>query len=186
MNTLKNNIIKNKKKSYYASLLHDTINIHKNKLINDLKYLSELKKKKLTIHIGVSLYNFKDFLEIIKFFKPDIVQVPINIVDREFLNKKFESYIRKNKVQVHARSIFLQGSFLQKKNNFLKIDTQLKHLDKICQKYKISRIDALINYVLNIKFVNKVVIGVADLDQLKEITSIKVVNFKKKDGLSAS
>ena len=183
-NILKSSLSKNKKKSYYAILLHDTININKNKLIKNLEYLSRLKKKKLTLNTGVSLYNLKDFLKIIKFFKPDIVQVPINIVDREFLDKRFETYVRKNKVQVHARSIFLQGSFLQKKNNFLKIDKQLKQLDKICLKYKISRVDALISYVLNIKFVNKIVIGVANLDQLKEISHSKVINFKKDEFLN--
>ena len=90
-----------------------------------------------------------------------------------------KTYVKKNRVQVHARSIFLQGSLLQKKNNFLKIGKQLKLLDNICGKYKISRIDALMSYVLNIEFVNKIVIGVADLDQLKEIINSKMINFKK-------
>jgi len=178
-NILRSSLSRNKKNSYYAILLHDTINITKNKLIKNLEYLSRLKKKKLTLYTGVSLYNLKDFFKIIKFFKPDIVQVPINIVDREFLDEKFKVYIKKNKVQVHARSIFLQGSFLQKKNNFLKLDKQLKLLDNICEKYKISRIDALVSYVLNLEFVNKIVIGVADLDQLKEIIQSRVINFKK-------
>lgn len=176
---LKSSLRRNKKNSYYAILLHDTINITKNKLIKNLEYLSRLKKKKLTLHTGVSLYNLKDFFKIIKFFKPDIVQVPINIVDREFLDEKFKFYIKKNKIQVHARSIFLQGSFLQKKKNFLKLDKQLKLLDNICEKYKISRIEALVSYVLNLEFVNKIVIGVADLDQLKEIIQSRVINFKK-------
>ena len=176
---LENSLKKNKKSRYYAILLHDTINITKKKLIKDIEYLNTLKKKKLTTHIGISLYHLKDFLHITKYFKPDIIQVPINILDKEFLDKRFKTYVKKNKVQVHARSIFLQGSFLQKKNNFLKIDKQLKQLDKICKKYRISRLDALISFVLNIKFVDKIVIGVADLDQLKEISQSKLVSFKK-------
>ena len=70
-------------------------------------------------------------------------------------------------------------SFLQKKKNFLKLDKQLKLLDNICEKYKISRIEALVSYVLNLEFVNKIVIGVADLDQLKEIIQSRVINLKK-------
>jgi len=127
------------------------------------------------------VYNLKDFYKITKFYKPDIVQIPINIIDREFLDKKFENYINKNKIKVHARSVFLKGSLLQKKNNFLKIDKEINLLDTICKNYKISRIDALVSYVLNIKFIDKVVIGVEDLDQLKQIIQSKIIKFKKNE-----
>ena len=90
-------------------------------------------------------------------------------------------YINKNKIKVNARSVFLKGSLLQKKNNFLKIDKEINLLDTICKNYKISRIDALVSYVLNIKFIDKVVIGVEDLDQLKQIIQSKIIKFKKNE-----
>lgn len=46
-NILRSSLRRNKKNSYYAILLHDTINITKNKLIKNLEYLSRLKKKKI-------------------------------------------------------------------------------------------------------------------------------------------
>jgi len=181
LNTLKKSLNKNKKKKYYAILLHDTINISENQIRKNVESLKKLKNKKITLYTGISVYNLKDFYKITKFYKPDIVQVPINIIDREFLDKKFENYINKNKIKVHARSIFLKGSLLQKKNNYLKIDKEINFLDTICKNYKISRMDALVSYVLNIKFIDKIVIGVGDLDQLKQIIQSKIIKFKKNE-----
>ena len=56
--------------------------------------LTNSKKKKITLNTGISIYNLKDFLNITKIYKPDIVQVPINIVDRDFY-EKFVTYVKK-------------------------------------------------------------------------------------------
>ena len=44
---------------------------------------------KITKYTGLSLYNLKQFNYISKYLKTDILQVPINIFDRTFLNKIF-------------------------------------------------------------------------------------------------
>ena len=39
----------------------------------------------------------------------NILQVPINIFNHEFINKKFIKLIKLKKIELHVRSIFLQG-----------------------------------------------------------------------------
>lgn len=181
LSILQKSLYKSKKKKYYAILLHDTVNISENQIKKDVESLRKLKEKKITLFTGISVYNLKDFFKITKFYKPDIVQVPLNIIDQDFLDSKFQKYVKKNEIKVHARSIFLKGSLLQKRNNFLKINKEINFLDTICKNYRISRMDALVSYVLNINFVDKIVIGVADLEQLKEIIKSKIIKFKKNE-----
>lgn len=181
LNILTFNLKKNNIKKYHCILLHDTINVPKDKIKKNIDYLNKLKEKKITLNTGISIYNLKDFLNITKIYKPDIVQVPINIADRDFLSKKFVTYVKKNNVKVHARSIFLKGSLLQKKTANFKINEIIKLLDKKCKIYGISRVNALLSFILNLKFVDKIVIGVADLDQLKQIVQSKIIKFKKNE-----
>ena len=115
---------------FHAILLHDEnelLNSHSKK--NYIK-LKELKKKGLTNHIGVSAYSFKKTLKIIQKFKIDLLQLPLNLFDRRFLNKKFLRIVKKNKIKIHFRSIFLQGlllnQHLHKKNTFLKKSKSFK------------------------------------------------------------
>ena len=178
---LAQNLKKNKIKKYHCILLHDTINIPKKKIKKNANYLQKLKEEKITLNTGVSVYNLKDFFKITKIYRPDIVQVPLNIVDREFLSKKFITYIKKNKVKVHVRSIFLQGSLLQKKTNHFKINKIINLLDLKCKIYGISRLSALLSFILNLKFIDKIVVGIADLDQLKQIVQCKIIKFKENE-----
>ena len=173
------NLKKNNINKYHCVLLHDTINISSNKIKKNINYLKKLKKKKITSYIGVSVYNLKDFFKITKIYKPDIAQVPINIVDRDFLSKKFITYVKKNNVKVHARSIFLKGSLLQKKTDYSKINKIIKFLNLKCKIYGISKVNALLSFILNLKFIDKIIVGVADLDQLKQIVQCKIIKFKK-------
>ena len=72
--------------------------------------MNEIKKHKLTKKIGVSLYNPEYLEKIKKEYNLDIVQAPINIVDRRFLSANVKKIIKKKNLLLQARSIFLQGT----------------------------------------------------------------------------
>ena len=71
-----------------------------------------IKKKGYVKKIGISMYNFNKAIEVIKNFKIDIIQLPYNLIDRRLENKKFLKLARKRKVEIHVRSVFLQGLLL--------------------------------------------------------------------------
>ena len=54
-----------------------------------------------------------DFL--LKKFPIDVVQVPFNILDQRLNNNLFKKIISRKKIEVHVRSIFLQGILVDKK-----------------------------------------------------------------------
>ena len=110
-----------------------------------------LKKKKLIKKIGISVYDVDDLKKIIKFFKPDIVQLPINILNQSFLRKNYLQKLKNIGIEIHARSIFLQGLLIGDNYKKFKFKKELKKkMDKIdffCKKKSISRIQFLVNFI---------------------------------------
>ena len=101
-------------KKYEAILLHnsnDLTTVHSDKL-NSI--LNNLLKKKITKKIGVSIYNPKELSFIFKQIKPQIIQTPFNIFDKKIIENKFLKKIKKEKIQIHIRSVFLQELFLNR------------------------------------------------------------------------
>ena len=62
-------------------------------------------------------------------YKIDIVQLPINIIDRRFVKSAWLRRLKKNNVEIHARSVFLQGLLLSKS---LKTIKYFKKWQKLC------------------------------------------------------
>jgi len=85
-------------KKFYAVLLHDSRSLkNSDEITKILNIFNLLKKKKLTKYIGFSIYDKKQYHTIIKYFNPDIIQVPANVFDRTFLTDRFLKEIKKKK-----------------------------------------------------------------------------------------
>ena len=68
-----------------------------------------MKKKKLIRKIGVSVYKKKNLEKIIKKYRIDIVQLPLSIFDLRFVKQNFLYKLKKKKIEIFVRSVFLQG-----------------------------------------------------------------------------
>jgi diketogulonate reductase-like aldo/keto reductase len=154
----------------YCLLIHNSRDLYDKKIRNIIDYLIFLKEKKIIKKIGASIYTVSDFKQTLKVFdnKPDVIQLPINIIDRTFLNKKIISIIRSNKIEIHARSIFLQGLLLINKNNrnsyFDKWKYLFKEWDKI-QSVK-KKVTYCTKFLKRLDFVKFVVVGFINKQQL--------------------
>ena len=137
-----------------------------------------LKKKGFIKKIGISSDKKSELKKILDKYKFDIVQVPINIFNQSFLEKKFLNYLKKKKVEIHARSVFLQGLLLMREKKipkfFLKNSNIMKKWNLWLKKNKITNLEACLNFITSQKIIKKFVLGVDSLRQLNEI-----LNFKK-------
>ncbi len=147
--------------------------------------LLNLKKKNKLQKIGISIYNFKTLEKIINKYHIDFVQVPYNIFDRRIENVRLIKKIKKKGIEIHVRSIFLQG-LLTKRN--IKIPKKLLSLKKGLESWKkwlelnkLTTINACLNFVLRNKNVDKIVIGFNDLESFKQVINYKksTINFRK-------
>lgn len=93
----------------YAVLIHNAQSLLGLQGIEIWKKLELLKSKGLTQKIGISIYTPEEFSEISDAYRPDIVQVPCNLLDQRFLRKDIQEMKKGMEIEFHARSLFLQG-----------------------------------------------------------------------------
>ena len=144
--------------------------------------LKRLKKNGMVKKIGISIYEFSMFEKINKNFRIDMIQIPLNILDRRINLKKISKIAKKEKIELHVRSIFLQGILLKEKNQipsyFNKWSKILSKWNKWCLDNKLSKLQACINFIFNNEIADKIIIGIRNSKEFEEI--IKCVERKSK------
>ncbi len=147
--------------------------------------LEEIKNTKLVNKIGVSIYNAEDMIKIHNKFSVDIFQIPLNILNRGAFLEEELSHVRSSGAEIHIRSIFLQGLLLMDKNvrpsYFKKWENLFNEWDLWLEEQGLSSLEACLSFALHSKNVDKVLIGIDSLKQLKEI--VKKFNTLKKINL---
>ena len=148
-----------------------------------------LKKKGKIKKIGVSVYTTEELDRILKVFTPDVVQFPLNIFNQSFLKKNYLQNLKKKNIELHARSIFLQGLLLQKKKNLQKYFTSwIYHFQKWYHFIKLKKKSAFVlslQFAFKQKIIDKFVIGFDNQKQIKEFLyyikkfKYKNIDFKK-------
>lgn len=145
--------------------------------------LESLKKKGLVDKIGVSIYKIENLEYLLNNnVRFNILQVPYNIFDQRF--ERYFSVLRKSNVEIYTRSVFLQGLFFWEKNkinkNFPSAKNVIEKLHQISVNYKVPVHSLCLCFVLLHPFIDKIIIGVDSLDQLKQnINSIEYLNRVK-------
>jgi aryl-alcohol dehydrogenase-like predicted oxidoreductase len=180
-------IIKDKlifiKKKYnfkiYALLIHDFYSLTKIESLNSMIVLNDLKKEKLILNTGVSIYDTNELNKIYQKVDFDIIQLPINVLDNRFEESKYYSEFKNKKIKIIARSCFLQGILTTKKKipHNLKIFKHcIEEWKKWCDKKHLNYAEACMHYLKNKKYIDFVIVGFDNDCQLKYL----VKNFYKK------
>ncbi len=155
--------------SLYALLFHDFSDYKNNTSL--LTELGKYQKNKIVNKIGFSLY-FPDQLDYLfnHEVKFDIIQIPFNIFDRRF--EKYFDILKEKKIEIHTRSIFLQGLFFKDLNDlpdhFLTVKNKLKHLHMIADKYNFTIAELSIGFALAKKQIDRIIVGVDSIENLKD------------------
>jgi aryl-alcohol dehydrogenase-like predicted oxidoreductase len=131
------------------------------RLLNKFKAAGKFKK------IGFSFNEPWEVDSVIKRgFIPDIIQAPFNYLDNRF-EEKLRMLKDNYKVEIHTRSVFLQGLFFTDPNSLSTFFNPLKK-----ELVKISKLDkkagSLLKFVLSKDYIDKVVVGSNNLKQLEQ------------------
>ena len=150
---------------------------------DDLKSLEPLllilKKKKLIRNIGISVYDTSALKKIKNLDFINIIQAPINLFDRRFTTKKIVKFLKKKKIKLQARSIFLQGKLLDsfKKTTYKKNKIYINYNSWLIEKNR-QPLKTCLDYIKSESCISSLVIGINSMSQLKEI--INLTKNKKK------
>ena len=103
----------------------------------------------------------------------DIVQAPLNIVDRRLVVSGWLSRLHSEEIEIHTRSVFLQGLLLMPRNKIPKIfDRWFRAWDQWSlelEKNNLSAVEACLLYPLSLPEIDRVIIGVDNVNQLNDI-----------------
>ena len=162
----------------YGFIFHKAIDLIKNPKM--WSYLEKLKSLKKIKKIGFSIYNEKELNEILNLgFIPDLVQLPYSILDRRF--EKSLIKLKQLGVEIHVRSVFLQGLYFKDLYNLpetlLPLRPYLRKLHEICNSFNISISSLALNFVKQNKNIDKIVIGSDSVCQLNENISAMRYNL---------
>tara|TARA_B100001093_G_scaffold494834_1_gene538673 strand:- start:115 stop:978 length:864 start_codon:yes stop_codon:yes gene_type:complete len=148
------------------------------------KEINVIKKKYPIKNIGVSLYNVAELNKILNYKKPDLIQIPLNILDKRFLNKKIIKTLKRKNIKIQIRSVFLQGLFFKKKKfifkNFKNIKKKYERLLQIANSEKMCLGYLSLNWAFNLKEIDYIVLGVDSFAHLKKNLNIVKKKLSKK------
>ena len=146
------------------------------------KNLEILKKKKFFKKIGISIYDTNCLNYINLNYNLDAVQCPYNILDKRIITTGWYDKLKNQGIETHVRSIFLQGllvnKLLYKKNYFKKWKKLFINWFQSLENDNISPIDYCLSDLMNYDF-DKIIIGINNSENLKEIINFKTVTKNK-------
>ena len=174
-------------------LVHSTLGeFNKKEKIKIIETLKKLKKNRIIKNFGCSIYSPKELYDSTKSNDIDIIQAPLNIFDRRFIDKKVEKYLRRKNIKLQIRSIFLRGlllydySTLPRKFNYW--EDNFKKYQMYLKKNRLNKTLGALS-ILNKVDYTSVVIGFDKYQELKDVVKnlpnnkllIPKFNIKKKD-----
>ena len=159
--------------SLYGLLLHRSENLKGELGQHLVEGLQRLKARGIVQKIGVSIYDPSELDYVTQAIAVDLVQAPLNLVDRRLEVSGWLSRLKQMGVEVHTRSAFLQGLLLIPRDKIPGRFGRWSHLWDVwarrLEELNMSPVAACLTYPLSQQEVDRVVVGVDSLSQLNEL-----------------
>jgi aryl-alcohol dehydrogenase-like predicted oxidoreductase len=122
--------------------------------------------------LGASIYTKGEFLAALEHPAIDIIQIPLNVLDRQFDEKLRKLAYESNK-RIFVRSIFLQGLLISQGPRLNSVpdglEPYLKQLDELSIQLHVPNLDLALGWIFSLPYVSGVIVGVDRIDDLEAI-----------------
>ena len=140
--------------------------------------LNLMKDRGLVKKIGVSIYSPTELERLCDRFSFDLVQAPYNILDRSLERSGWLSRLKHLGVEVHVRSVFLQGLLLMNPSSrpayFARWQPFWQQWEQWLTDTQLTPLQACLGFVLANPDIDRIVVGVDSLGQLQEILATAI------------
>ena len=181
-------------KKMYGILFHNPNQLLTNYGTELYTALDKYKQKDIISKIGISIYSPSQLDLLLPKFSIDIVQTPFNLIDRRILNSGWLEKLSNKNIEIHVRSVFLQGLLLMPHSN---IPNKFSNWDSVWMKWnnwlsdnKVSAVHACLSFVESFKEVDKIIVGVDSLNHFEQIIQAmrklpitNIINIESQDEL---
>lgn len=135
--------------------------------------LQSLKDQGLTRKIGVSVYDHKDLDQLLNSYDLDLVQAPLNLMDRRLVDSGWAKRLKDANIELHTRSAFLQGLLLmpahQRPLKFKRWADVWAVWDDWLLKTNLTPLEACLRYLNSVQEIDRIVVGVDTENHLRQI-----------------
>ena len=151
----------------YSLLLHNQNDAIQPEKITLMK---KLKSEGVVDKIGASFYDLHVLKNALDIWTPDIVQVPINPFNLDFISGNFLKKLKRKNIKIFARSVFLQGLIVKEFNSIdIKLKKELVKWFNYCKSKSIHPVKGCLDFCKSINEIDFIIVGVQDAEDLKQI-----------------
>lgn len=140
-----------------------------------LRKLRDIRDSGRARKIGVSVYSGAEIDMILDRFTPDVIQLPINVADQRLRESSHLERLKGKGIEVHARSLFLQGTLLspvRQLPGFLGVaKNEFERIEDAAARNQISKMQLCIGFAANQPELDQLIVGVTSLAELDEIVA---------------
>jgi aryl-alcohol dehydrogenase-like predicted oxidoreductase len=135
--------------------------------------MREARARGWTSRIGASVYNSDQLALVESRFRPEIVQLPLSVLDRRPIASGMLARLKAAGVEIHARSVFLQGLLLMKPDElpefFAPLRQTIGRLRETWTQRGLSALGGCLAFALQQPEVDAVIVGVNRLSEFEQI-----------------
>jgi hypothetical protein len=156
----------------YALLLHRPSQLFDHHGPQLLSSMQRLVAEGVVQKIGVSIYDPSELGPLFERWDFDLVQAPFNVLDRRLLKSGWASWLKDRGVELHARSVFLQGLLLMPAVSrpvwFRQWESLWMLWDRWLNECGLSPVHACLRTALAVPEIDQIVLGVDSEVHLRE------------------
>ncbi len=162
-----------KQQTVYGLLIHDADDLLKTggQLLIDA--LRRVRDSGRVTKIGVSVYTGAQLDSVLELFTPDLVQLPLNVLDQRLIADGRLDRLHQMGVEVHARSVFLQGLLLMEPQSldayFDAVRDSLEHYWNGMKQTGATPLEGALRFALGLSQIDTVIVGVCSRQELEDI-----------------
>jgi len=135
--------------------------------------LCDLKERALTRKIGISVYEPTELESLTEKFRFDLVQAPLNLLDRRLAVTGWLQRLKDRAIEVHTRSAFLQGLLLMPRQSvpakFSRWSGLWDRWHTWLESHEEAAARVCLAYPLSLPEVDRIVVGTDNAEQLRTI-----------------
>lgn len=163
-----------KRERVYGLMIHNPRDLTKPGIDKLLDLLADLRAQGVIEKIGASLYLPEQLDHVLDALPVDLVQAPLSLLDQRLLKGGQLARCAQLGVEVHARSLFLQGFLLSDPDQLPPWLSAYRDVYdafiNFCREQGLPPLQAALGFVAAQGPVQQMICGVASLSQFKELT----------------
>jgi aryl-alcohol dehydrogenase-like predicted oxidoreductase len=158
--------------SVYGLLIHradDLLTEHGSEI---WRAMEKLRARGQVSRIGVSIYTGSEIDRVLQRHRPDIVQMPVSALDQRLVRSGHIDELRRLGIEIHARSILLQGVLVSAESGFPEyleeLKTPLLQFQEFSRAHDMTPLEGALSFVNSLS-VDAALFGVTSVQQTSEV-----------------